>query len=570
MRLKKKYLTLAAAMVMALGAQEAEARVKLPQVLSSGMIVQRETPVKLWGMADPGEEIVVKVTTARNKTVGPKKGVTTVAGKDGRWQVEFPALKAGGPYTVTINDVKVDNVLSGDVFLCSGQSNMELPVRRVTDMFADEIASYSSETVRQFNVPSEVEFHRPLDDFKGGSWKPCTQDNVMNFSALGYFFAKDLNARTGVPVGIINSSWGGTPVESWISEESLAESFPRAINEKRIYENDAYRDHIKKVEGENYAQWNAALYAGDPGLHGTLKWYAPEFDDSSWALAHITKGTITGGGNSGDGIHNGWTRNSWASDGLNAINGSHWFRKDITLTASQAAKPAVLRLGCIVDADSVYVNGTFVGNTTYQYPPRIYTIPAGVLKEGVNNITIRLISQNGRGRFVPEKPYRLLLGDEIVNLEGEWRYHLGAPMPHGPGMEFYCYKPTVLYNAMINPLVKLPVAGVVWYQGESNVSRRNEYAPLLKTMMADWRRAFDNPEMPFYIIELADYLHESDKNGRRAWAEMRRAQAAAAASTPGAVLIKNADLGEWNDIHPLDKKTLAGRVADAVMDGKNK
>ncbi len=560
----KEYLSITVAVAMTAAALPVEAKVQLPQVLSSGMIVQREAPVKLWGVADPGELIQVKVTDRKNKTVGARKGVTTVAGDDGKWSIELPALKAGGPYKVTVNDVTLDDVLSGDVFLCSGQSNMELPVARVTDMFADEIADYSSNEVRQYYVPREVEFHAPLDDTKPTAWKPATAENVMNFSALGYFFAKQLNERTGVPVGIINSCWGGTPVESWISEGSLTE-FPRAINEKRIYEDDAYRAHVKKVEGENYARWNAALYAGDPGLHGAKKWYAPDLDDSGWAKVDILKGTVTDGTVTGDDLHNGWTGNLWASDGLNPVNGSHWFRKNVSLTSKQAGRPAVLRLGCIVDADSVYVNGTFVGTTSYQYPPRIYNVPAGVLKEGDNNVTIRLFSQNGRGSFVPEKPYKLILGNgDEVSLEGEWRYRLGAPMVHGPGMEFWCYKPVVLYNSMINPFVNLPLAGVVWYQGESNVSRRNEYGALLKTMIADWRDAFDAPGLPFYIVELADYLHPSDKAGRAAWAEMRKVQADVAGSVPDAVLIHNSDLGEWNDIHPLDKKTLGARVVDAV------
>ena len=164
-----------------------------------------------------------------------------------------------------------------------------------------------------------------------------------------------------------------------------------------------------------------------------------------------------------------------------------------------------------------------------------------------------------------EKPYKIIVGDESVSLEGKWRYHLGTPMPQGPGMMFYCYIPAVLYNGMISPVITYPVRGTVWYQGESNVSRRNEYAPLLKTMIADWREASGNPEMPFYIVELADFLHPSDKGGRAAWAEMRKVQAQVADETPGALLIPNSDLGEWNDIHPLDKKTLGNRVADAIL-----
>lgn len=539
------------------------AKVSLPKILSSGMVVQREAPVKLWGTADPGESVTVVVKDSRNKTVGAKKGVKTTADSSGNWSVALPALKAGGPYTITIGDLTLSDVLSGDVFLCSGQSNMELPVKRVTDMFADEIASYSNPSVRHFKTPNEFDFHTARTDVSNGNWTATSPETSGNFSALAYFFANELNSRTGVPVGIINSSWGGTPVEAWMSEEAIT-PFPRALNEKRIYEDDAYRDHIKKVEGENYHQWELAMYKGDPGLHSDVKWYEPSLDDSDWANVDIIAGTVTDGSITGDDLHNGWTGNRWASDGLNAINGSHWFRKNIKLTADKAGKEAILRLGCIVDADSVYVNGRFVGNTTYMYPPRIYKVPAGVLKEGDNNITVRLISQNGQGSFVPEKPYKLIVDGEEIELGKDWKYRLGAPMVHGPGMEFYCYKPVVLYNAMINPYINLPLAGAVWYQGESNVARRNEYPSLLKAMITDWRKAFNQEDMPFYIVELADFLHPSDKGGRAAWAEMRKAQKQVADETPSTFLIKNSDLGEWNDIHPLDKKTLGKRVADAV------
>ena len=204
------------------------------------------------------------------------------------------------------------------------------------------------------------------------------------------------------------------------------------------------------------------------------------------------------------------------------------------------------------------------------YPPRIYKIPEGVLKSGKNNVTVRLISNSGNPHFVKDKPYKIICGDEEVSLEGKWKYHLGAPMPTAPGMTFFCYKPVCLFNAMIHPLRKYAVKGVLWYQGESNVSRRNEYDKLLSTMIADWRQTFDKPEMPFYIIELADFLAK-DNPARAARAEFREVQANVSVNNTNTTLIKNSDLGEWNDIHPLDKKTVAGRIVEAVLsDMKNK
>lgn len=521
-----------------------EAKVKLPALISDGMVLQREQSVKVWGTADAGEKVRVKFL---------KSTYDTTAGTDGKWSITLPPMKAGGPYRLQINDIELKDILVGDVWLCSGQSNMELPVARVTDMFAEEIAGYENDRIRHFIVPKVYNFHAPQETLSATSWKPLTQENVMSFSALAYFFAKEMYAKTGIPVGLINSSWGGTPVEAWISEEGLKE-FPLYINDKRLYEDDGYCARIKKLESENFRRWNATLYRGDAGLHEATPWYATNYDDSRWQEVDMFART-------------------WGNNGLNPIGGSHWLRKDVEVPAGMASREAIIRLGCIVDADSVYVNGTFVGTTGYQYPPRIYRIPAGVLKEGRNNVTVRIISNGGQPSFVREKPYKIICtptgGKEAqeISLEGQWKYRLGAPMPNAPGMMFFCYKPVCLYNAMIAPLRNYAVRGVVWYQGESNVGRRNEYASLLTAMITDWRRTFGNAGLPFYIVELADFLSKDDIGGRKAWAEMRQEQTKAAEMNTNTTLIRNSDLGEWNDIHPLDKKTLGKRVADEAIKG---
>lgn len=526
--------------------QLAEAKVTLPQIISDGMVVQRDHPLTLWGTAAPGEEVTVKVEKGKKATV--------TADSAGKWKAELPALKTGKTYTVTINDLTISNVAVGDVFLCSGQSNMELPVRRVTDMFADEINEYHNPDIRHFIVPKETEFHCARTDVSPASWKSVNED-VMNFSAVAYFTAKALTEKTGLPVGIINASWGGTPVESWISEQYLTD-FPLYLNKKHIYDNDSYRDAIKEQEGRNYAAWNSTIDAADPGLKAGAKYYSPDFDDSSWREVDLLS-------------------TDWGTDGVNPINGSHWFRRSVNIDDAHAGQPATLRLGCIVDADSVWVNGEQVGFTSYQYPPRIYPIRKGLLKKGENIITIRLMSSNGAPHFVPEKPYKINFGDrpyarygvkadDEISLEGNWKYALGAPMPNGPDMMFYCYLPAVLYNGMISPVINYPVSGAIWYQGESNVNTRNQYPALLETMIRNWRDASGDADMPFYIIELADFIHHDNKWERSKWQDMRERQAQVARETPNTTLIHNSDLGEWNDIHPLDKKTLGTRVADAI------
>ena len=520
------------------------AKVKLPALVSDGMVLQRGEPVNIWGTADPDETVDITFL---------KKKYKTVADVQGNWKVTLPVLKAGGPYTMTINDIELKDVLIGDVWVCSGQSNMELPVSRVTDRFRDEISTDSNyPMVRYIKTPLLYNFHAPQTDIPGISWQAMTPENVMSFSALVYFFAKDVYQKTKVPVGIINSSVGGSPVEAWISEGGL-KPFPFYLNEKRIYESDDLVESMKKEERKKSHAWNVALYQGDKGMHEATPWYAADYDDSNWKETDLFA-------------------SGWATNGLNAINGTHWFRKDFQVSAQQAGEKAILRLGCIVDADSVYVNGTFVGTVSYQYPPRIYTIPAGLLKAGKNTITIRLFSYGGRPQFVKEKPYKILFGkgqpekgESEINLEGSWKYHLGAPMPAAPGQTAFHYKPAGLYNAMIAPLLNYTASGVIWYQGESNVSRRNEYKDLLTAMIVDWRQRWNKSDMPFYIIELADFLSPTDKGGRTAWAEFRKVQAEVADTNKNVTLIKNSDLGEWNDIHPLDKKTLGKRVAAAIL-----
>lgn len=528
-----------------------DAKVKLPALISDGMVLQREQPIKVWGTADAGESVQVKFlkNAAPTSVKGGKlkAAYTVIADANGKWTLTLPAMKPGGPYILQVNDIELKDILVGDVWLCSGQSNMELPVSRVTDMFRDEIAAYENTNIRQLKVPNIFNFHAPQADLPDYvAWKPLTQENVMNFSALGYFFAKAMYEKNSIPVGLINSSWGGTPVEAWISEEGLKE-FPKYINDKRQYEDDAYLKSIKQTEGLSFYRWNTSLYQGDAGLHEATPWYAANYNDKDWKTVDLFS-------------------TDWGTNGLNPINGSHWFRKEVEVPQDWNGKEATLRLGCIVDADSVYVNGTFVGTISYQYPPRIYTIPAGVLKAGKNTVTIRLISNNSYPHFVKEKPYKIICGNEEVSLQGEWKYRLGAPMPPAPGMMFFCYEPVCLYNAMIAPLQNYGIRGVLWYQGESNVDRRNEYAALLTALIADWRNTFGNPELPFYIVELADFLSRDDVSGRQAWAEMRKEQAKVAETNRNTRLIRNSDLGEWNDIHPLDKKTLGQRAAESALE----
>lgn len=517
-----------------------EAKLKLPVLVSDGMVLQRDQPIKIWGWADAGENIALKFL---------QKTYKTTADKDGNWSIQIPPQKAGGPYSMLINEIELENILIGDVWLCSGQSNMETPISRVMDLFADEIRSYSNPMIRHIKIPLSYNFHAPQKDIKQAEWKALTQENILSFTAVPYFFAKYLYEELEIPIGLINSSVGGSPAEAWISEEYLKE-FPHYINDKKICESDNYIEETQKLQNARNYLWNKILNENDKGL--LEKWIDPNLNDNDWKTVDMFS--------------------NWGSDDVKPINGSFWFRKNIDIPSHLAGNKAVLRLGCIVDADSVFVNGKFVGTTSYQYPPRIYQIPENLLKEGENNITIRLISNGGFPRFVKDKPYKIVFDKEEIDLGNSWKYKIGNRMlPMPAGVTFH-YKAAGLYNSMIAPLQNQALKGVLWYQGESNTDRYNEYYHLLSTLINNWRELWDRPDLAFLIAQLPNFMPSYHYPTESQWAELRNAQLKISRNIPNTALGVNIDLGEWNDIHPLNKKDLGYRLAlqaQKLVYGKN-
>jgi len=523
----------------------AEAKVKLPSVLSDGMVLQRERPVKIWGTADAGESVQVKFlksATPSGVRGGKLKAVyTAAADENGKWQVVLPAMKAGGPYEMTVNDLVVKDILVGDVWLCSGQSNMELNVSRVADRFGKETADYENPMIRYVKTPYGNNLHGPEEDIDRMSWTALTRESAPSFAALPYFFAIEMYNETKVPVGIINSSWGGSSIEAWMSEEALQE-FPRNLRERDLFNSDEYKALMNKAGGMMSRFWSLSLYKGDEGLHSPIKWYEPELDDSGWETVDVFSYRL--------GDRNGYP-----------VSGSHWFRQNLRLTSTQAGKDAILRLGCMVNADSVYVNGTFVGTTSYQYPPRIYKVPASVLRAGENLVTVRLINSGGRPSFVKDKPYCLALDGDTVRLSERWKYKLGCEMPAQRGGVSFQNIPTGMYNSMISPLRNCTFKGALWYQGETNSGRPNEYEALLTAMLKDWRVKLADENLPFFIMQLPNFMQTHQQPAESGWASMREAQRQVALKLPNTSLVVAIDLGEWNDIHPLNKKELARRTA---------
>ena len=522
----------------------ADAKVTMPKLFQSGMVVQRGKLIPVWGHADAGEAVTVRFN---------KKVYQTTADADGRWRVDLPKMKAGGPYQLTVNDQTIDNILVGDVWLLSGQSNIDVTIERVYPQYTQEIDKYENSQIRLFRVQNETSTHGVKEDIRHTNinWKPVNKQNAWLFSAAGYFLGKRMFQTNKVPQGIIVNSWGGTPIEAWISEDSLKADYPMLIKKLQMYQNDNYVRAQMQANGAANQQWESILNQTDPGYADVA------VDETSWQQID---------------------QNNWTWRGT----GSVWLRQHITIDKEHAGKPARLLLGTLFDRDVTYLNGKQIGQTGYQYPPRRYDIPEGMLKEGDNVIAIRFINKFGAVHFIPEKPYMLCFGDDRLSqnpmpkdvqpLSQLWKMKVGAEMPQCPSSDVSLQNlPTTLYNAVLYPLAPYAINGVVWYQGESNTGNPAPYADHLKKLMGSWRDRWNDQQMPFVIVQLANYDGRQQTGFPRpitpqtepvnsGWAQLREAQRVVAKADAKAELAVINDLGETVDIHPLRKKEVAERI----------
>ena len=524
----------------------AGAKVSLPQLFQSGMVLQRGKPIPVWGKADAGETVTVRFN---------KKEFTAIADANGNWRVDLPKMKAGGPYELTVDSLQLTDILIGDVWLCSGQSNIDVHIERVYPQYVQEVDSYENPRIRLFRVQNDTDTHGVKDDIRRTNinWKPLNKQNAWPFSAVGYFLGKRMFEKTGVPQGIIVNSWGGTPIEAWISADSLQQDYPMLLKKTAIYQNDEYVKAQMRANGEASRQWSEMLDKSD----SVSSFILPDYDDTSWKEIN---------------------QNSWQWRG----SGSVWLRQHIYIDNVHARKPARLLLGTLFDQDVTYLNGKEIGHTYYQYPPRRYDIPEGLLREGDNVITVRFINKFGAVHFIPEKPYLIAFGDDrcsqnplpedIIPLSDTWKMQVGVEMPSCPSSDVSLQNlPTTLYNAVLYPLAPYAISGVVWYQGESNTGNPAPYADYLKKLIGCWRDCWQDQQMPFVIVQLANYDGRQQTGFPRpivyesapvnsGWAQLREAQRLVAKGDPYAELAVINDLGETVDIHPLRKKEVAGRI----------
>ena len=510
----------------------ATANVRMPLLFSDGMVLQRNKPIPVWGWADANEKVEVFFN---------KQTKTITADSTGKWMVNLNAEKAGGPFELSIigkNKIVITNVLVGEVWICSGQSNMEFQVNKTMNS-EKEINDSNYPMIRHFGVAQDLSGF-PKEDLKAGKWAVCNKENVGDFSAVGYFFAKKIYAELKIPVGIINTSWGGTNVETWTSREAFENSseFKDMIaNVPQVDIDSLSKSQIRLITAKIEKIQGSKVSTNEELLFKELN-----FDDGKWPEMIAPE--------------------LWESQQLNNLDGMVWMRKSIIVTKEDANKKAILELAKIDDQDFTYINGVLIGTTNDYAKKRIYQIPEGLLKEGKNTIAIKIIDNTGGGGIYGDKSdLKLTLQNSVIPLSGKWKFNVvqikSEVSPNG--------YPSLLYNAMINPLVPFAFQGVLWYQGEANVSRAKQYQIAFPLMINDWRTKWKQGDFPFYFVQLAtfDEYGGNSKNGSK-WAELREAQTETL-KLPNTGMAVTTDIGNAKDIHPTNKQDVGKRLAAIAL-----
>lgn len=510
----------------------AGAQVQLPAMFSDNMVLQQQTDAPLWGKATPNA--TVKITTSWDC-----KNYSVKAGTDGKWMVKLATPAAGGPYSITITDKKtltLKNVMIGEVWICSGQSNMEMPLAGWGKImnYEKEIAEANYPNIRLLQVKRATSTY-PLDDVTvdAGSWQECSPASIPGFSATAYFFGRDLYKNLNVPIGLIHTSWGGTLAEAWTSAGSLnlMPEFRKPVEEfSNLPKNADQKDWMTQIlEGDFEIKNNKAVAA------------QKNYNDSDWKSASLP--------------------GLWEDNGLPDTDGLVWFRKKIEIPDNWVGNDLVLSLGKIDDNEITYFNGEKIGATDGYNTDRRYIIPARQVKKGDAVIAVRVIDTGGGGGFHgdPAMMYIAPVNKETLreNLDGEWNYKLAVNLKNTNAN--VQNQPTSLYNAMIAPLVPYGIKGAIWYQGESNAGRAYQYRTLFPLMINDWRTKWGY-DFPFYFVQLANFMQVKDEPSESGWAELREAQfqTLQLENTGMATII---DIGEADDIHPKNKQDVGKRLA---------
>jgi sialate O-acetylesterase len=497
------------------------------------MVLQQGIETPVWGWADKGERIVA---TFNGNTV------RTRADNQGKWQVKLPAQEYGGPHSLIIkgkNTVELKNVMIGEVWVCSGQSNMQWRVDQSNNP-EEEIEAANYPGIRLFTVPRTVA-QFPLDDISEGEWVECSPETVPGFSAVGYFFGRDLHHELNVPVGLIHTSWGGTVAETWISPGTIGidPDFREKLIDLRQMDLDSYRkarlDQVKELLGGEIPTEDKGMVDGEP------VWAGLDYSDGHWRSIK--------------------TPMYWENQGYIDIDGIGWYRKEIQLNEEQTNANLTLHLGKVDDSDITFINGIEIGRTENKYDEdRIYTIDKKYLKPGSNMIVVRVQDTGGNGGIWgdPENQF-LAIGNEKMDISGDWKFRISKAEVSSVNVGPNSY-PTLLFNAMIKPLVPFGIKGAIWYQGESNAGRAKQYQRIFPSLITDWRSHWQQGDFPFLFVSLANFMAPPKEPGESDWAELREAQTKTL-SLPNTGMALAIDIGEANDIHPRNKQDVGKRLA---------
>lgn len=512
----------------------AGANIKLPRFISNGMVLQRDVPIAIWGFADVGEKVEVSFTG---------EAYTAITDNTGKWRITIKKHAAGGPYNMQLkgsNEINIKNILIGDVWICSGQSNMEYEMYKAAEKYPTVIANSSNDMIRQFDIEKATAFNSNADVVSLDGWQPANHKNVLNFTAVGYFFAKRLWETHKIPVGLINCSYGGTPVEGWLNENLLID-FPSIYKNAILYKDPVMVQNLINKDKQRADAWNQLVSQKDIGL--VQNWHSNANLFKSWSSVEMPDN------------YNEREKND-------TLGGVIWLKKQFTIPASLKGKWAKLRLGNIIGKDITYVNGIKVGTTSSKYPPRVYALDAGLLKEGVNEITVRIINEIGTGGFVKDKPYMLQFEDTSIDLKGTWKYAMGfSSVSTGLKEESVRLQDLggALYHGMLEPIIGYTMKGVIWYQGESNVSRAEQYNTLFTRLINSWRKEWNTGDFPFLFVQLANKNLPKALPAESKLAELREAQLLAL-KLPNTGMAVASDIGEWNDVHPMNKEDVGTRL----------
>lgn len=528
-----------------------QAKVTLPSFFTDNMVVQQNTVLTFPGKAKAGKQVTAKVSWNDQR-------YTTKAAADGSFSIEVPTPAAGGPYQITLSDgekLTLSNVLSGEVWICSGQSNMEMPVAgwgKVLN-YEQEVADANYPSVRLLQVKKTVAFTPQENvEMNGGGWQPCSSATVGEFSAVAYFYARKLSKELNIPIGVIDCTWGGTPAESWTSYQTLKQVM--GFQEKMAQLNSLGFDRGKIIEAyhQEMEEWQQQFMTKDAGFKdGIPQWISTLQKGEGWKPMELP--------------------GYWESKGLN-MDGVVWFQREVDIPQDWSGKAVSLSLGMIDDDDVTYFNGKEIGKGVGCTTMRNYKIPAEWVKAGKGVITVRAIDYGGEGGVHGDAQNLFIEANgKKIALAGHWNYRIGTSMtdvsskplsPEGTGWPTSCY-PTVLYNAMIHPFTVFPIKGAIWYQGENNVGQDVQYSLLFQAMITDWRKAWKQ-DFPFYFVQLANYLKPEEVQPDSKWAALRDAQAHSL-HLPHTGMACAIDLGEAYDIHPKNKQEVGRRLAQLAL-----